>query len=102
MTIKTLSTYIAAGYTLQTGRPSYYSGMTITSKGGVGGTGLYIPQGYAFTTLSNAGTINQTKAGGFTSAGILLRVQATVVNQQTGFIGGDNGVYFFGMVRFRT
>jgi hypothetical protein len=38
MTTKTLSTYAAAGYTLL----SKYSGLLITSTGGVGGTGLHV------------------------------------------------------------
>jgi hypothetical protein len=96
MTSKTISTYVAAGYTLS----ADYDHLTITAAGGVGGTGLYCRNDYQATTISNAGTIHQTVGGtsyyGYISGGVFLATAGVVVNQQTGFIGGDNGVIMYG------
>ncbi len=96
MTTKTISTYIAPGYTLSSG----YDVLTITTKGGVGGTGLYCRNDYQRTTVSNAGTIHQTVGGtsqyGYISGGVFLATAGDVVNQQGAFIGGDNGVILYG------
>ena len=82
MTTKTISTYIAAGYTLS----STFSELLITSMGGVGGTGV---TAQSFATISNAGKINASGNG----YGITLGAGGEVINQQAGSIVGHSGIY---------
>ena len=56
MTTKTLSTYVAAGYTLA----SQYSELDITATGGVGGSGLLLGH---LATLDNLGKIKGQTGG---------------------------------------
>ncbi|MBA3812609.1 MAG: hypothetical protein H0X27_13400 [Caulobacteraceae bacterium] len=81
MTTKTISTYVAGGYDLS---PSY-SELDITTKGGVGGSGVYSDH---FATISNFGTINETTD----HYGIHLKVGGNVFNQPTGLVQGNIGV----------
>src|SRR5450432_1743701 len=80
MTTKTISTYIAAGYTLAT----KYNVVKITSTGGVGGTGLAT---YAYTFVSNYG---QLHASGVSGYGLRLNAGGVVANRAGGVI--TNGI----------
>jgi hypothetical protein len=85
MTIKTISTYVAAGYTLAV----KYSGLLITSTGGVGGTGVSCP---AYAAITNAGKVNADAAHN----GIRFANGGSVLNQHSGFIDGYAGVVSYG------
>jgi len=73
MTTKTLSTYVAAGYTLA----SQYDTLDITTTGGVGGYGVFLNH---LATLDNDGRVHASPGhnGVYASAG------ATVVNGSAG------------------
>ena len=91
MTGKTISTYVAAGYTLS----SNYSYLNITRTGGVGGTGV---QALSSQFVSNAGVIDTLGSGHY---GILLTASTGgggVFNSETGLITGVGGVRAYGAV----
>ncbi|MBA3812717.1 MAG: hypothetical protein H0X27_13940, partial [Caulobacteraceae bacterium] len=89
MTTKTISTYIPAGYILS----SSYDDLKITRTGGVGGFGVFSDH---YAVISNFGTINETTALVSSYVGLSLAAGGVVFNQKTGFIGGDDGVDFYG------
>ena len=81
MTTKTLSTYVAAGYTLA----RKFDELIITSTGGVGGTGV---TARASAIIDNSGTVN---ASGF-STGVSLLAGGLVINERGGAITGSIGI----------
>lgn len=94
MTGKTISTYVAAGYTLS---PSY-GYLNITTTGGVGGTGV---QAMSSQFIDNSGVINSLASGHY---GILLTASTGgggVYNAATGMITGVGGVRAYGAVSVR-
>ena len=82
MTTKTISTYIAAGYTLS----ASFNELIITPTGGVGGTGVTAP---ASASVFNYGKVNASGS----SIGISLLAGGSVINERGGSIGGSGGVY---------
>ena len=85
MTTKTISTYIAAGYTLS----SAYSRLVITTSGGIGGTGLFAG---SYAKIFNDGAIHGSGA----SDGVVLNAGGLVQNGDTtvtsALIAGYTGV----------
>ena len=85
MTTKTISTYIAAGYTLS----SSFSELLITKTGGVGGTGV---KATASALVDNYGKVNASGS----NFGIDLVAGGGVFNEQGGSISGQSGVVLGG------
>ncbi|MGI8839595.1 MAG: hypothetical protein ACR2F8_02230 [Caulobacteraceae bacterium] len=87
MTTKTLSTYIAAGYTLASG----YDTLDITTSGGVGGTGVLLNH---LATLDNLGKIKGQSGG---ANGVHITAGGAIVNGSTNVAGasitGYSGVF---------
>jgi hypothetical protein len=92
MTIKTLTGYLAAGYTLK----ATYDGIDVAAGGGVGGSGLTLA-GYGF--VENKGVL---RGAGVNAAdnyndGVRLSKGGDVTNETAGaYIGGTTGVYIVG------
>jgi hypothetical protein len=86
MTTKTLSTYVAAGYTLA----AQYDTLDITGAGGVGGSGVLLNH---LASLDNDGTI---KAAG-SANGVHATAGGTIVNGSANYpaasISGYSGVF---------
>ena len=87
MTTKTLSTYVAAGYTLA----SQYDTLDITATGGVGGSGLLLNH---LATLANLGKITGQTGG---ANGVHATAGGAIVNGSTSgataSIQGYSGVF---------
>ncbi len=87
MTTKTLSTYVAAGYTLA----SQYDTLDIAATGGIGGTGLLLGH---LATLDNLGKIKGQTGG---ANGVHLTAGGAIVNGSTSVttpsISGYSGVF---------
>src|SRR5260221_1417298 len=91
MTAKIISTYIAAGYSLN----SKYSQLTITTSGGIGGTVLYAG---SYAQVFNRGVVHASNT--VTGAGVYLAAGGSVTNgsatDATALIAGGTGVFVWG------